>query len=101
MDQPDERNLTMTNCNQSSTDSGENSATQAPLPSLSPQEKARALRKAWEAKNPDYQKKRRDAIKAGSWAFRHKVNTSVTHDASPCSSELSSASYGPSDAPGT
>lgn len=84
-----------------STDSGENLATPTPPPSLSKEEKIKAQQREWHAKNPDYQKKRREAIKNGTWAFRHKVNTSVTPDASPCSSEPPSASYGPSDAPGT
>lgn len=77
------------------------SETQTPPPSLSSAEKSKAQQKAWHEKNPDYQRKRREAIKNGTWAFRHKVNTSVTTDASPCSSEPSSASYGPTDAPGT
>lgn len=41
----------------------------------------------WHKRNPDYQKKRKAAIKAGTWPFRNAKATEVSTDAAPCSSE--------------
>lgn len=44
----------------------------------------------WHKRNPDYQKKRKAAIKAGTWPFRNaksEANTPAPTDAAPCSSE--------------
>ena len=49
----------------------------------------------WHKRNPDYQKNRKAAIKAGTWPFRSQkaeVATPVSTDAAPCSSEPPGAS---------
>lgn len=92
-----------------STDSGENSATQTPQPSLSKDERRKLAQKnwreknpnywkEWRAKNPGYQSGRRKATADGTWPHR---NTPAAPDAAPCTSEPPSVSYGPNDAPGT
>ena len=54
-------------------------------------EKNRIAVRDWHKRNPDYQKKRKAAIKAGTWPFRNAKATEVSTDTSPCSSEPPSA----------
>ena len=78
----------MNDSTKSLNDAGENSE-------LTPEqrkERRKASIRAWQQKNPDYQRKRREAIKNGTWAFRHPGYTQPSADAAPCSTEPPSAS---------